>query len=353
MIKRVFPGGNTAYGFYSLYNYIIGPDATRIMIIKGGPGVGKSTFMKKIGDELLNRGFDLEYHHCSGDNDSIDGLVVPSIKVALIDGTAPHIVDPKNPGAVDEIIHLGDYWNEKGMREHREDIIEANREVGRLFKKGYSYLAALNSVVNDFANINNDLMDFGKIDRVALDLMEQIKGQPDKQGKIRHLFGSAITPNGVVDYLETVVGPMGHICLIKGEAGTGKSTSLRRVAEYAIMRGYYAEVYHDHLNPDKYAHVVIPEIDVAFTTSEKFEKQADKVYDLNEYMDRGRYEEKAEDEVMMDVLLRKAVKYINKAKKTHDYMEKFYIPNMNFEQINQVRENTVKRILEYADEFAG
>ncbi len=25
--------------------------------------------------------------------------------------TTPHVVDPKNPGAVDEIVHLGDHWN--------------------------------------------------------------------------------------------------------------------------------------------------------------------------------------------------------------------------------------------------
>ncbi|MDI6602402.1 MAG: PRK06851 family protein [Thermoanaerobacteraceae bacterium] len=353
MVKRVFPGGNTAYGFYSFYDYIIEPDATRIMIIKGGPGVGKSTFMKKIGDELMNRGFDVEFHHCSGDNNSIDGLVIPSIKVAMIDGTAPHIVDPKNPGAVDEIIHLGDYWDEKGMREVKEEIIRANKEVGRLFRKGYSYLAALNSVINDFININNSLMDFSKIDRVTLELMDHIKGQLDKQGKVRHLFGSAITPEGVVDYLETVVGPMEDIYVIKGEPGTGKSTLLKRLTEIVLMRGYYVEVYHDHLNPDKYAHVVIPEINTAFTTSDKFEKQAVKTYDFNVYMNKGQYEEKAEDEVIMDILLKKAVKYINKAKKTHDYMETFYIPNMHFEQINEVRENTLNRILKYVGEFEG
>ncbi len=351
MIKRVFPGGNTAYGFYSFYNYIIEPDATRIMIIKGGPGVGKSTFMKKIGEELIDRGLDLEYHHCSGDNNSIDGIVAPAIKVAMIDGTAPHIVDPKNPGAVDEIIHLGDYWNEKGMRQAKEDILAANKEVGRLFKKGYSFLSALNSVVNDYVNINGDLMDFGKIDRIALEIMENIKGGQDKQGRIRHLFASAITPDGVVDYLETVVGPMDNIFVIKGEAGTGKSTLLKRITEHAVMRGYYIEAYHDHLDPDKYAHVIIPQLSTAFTVSEKFEKQASSVYDLNEYMCKGRYDEKARDQAVMDILLSNAVKYINEAKKTHDHMETFYIPNMDFEQISEVRQKTLDRILGYAEEF--
>jgi predicted AAA+ superfamily ATPase len=89
-IKKVFPGGNTSQGFYSFYDYIIGPEARKVFILKGGPGVGKSTFMKYIGSQMLHRGFDLEYHYCSSDNDSIDGVVVPELQVALIDGTAPH-----------------------------------------------------------------------------------------------------------------------------------------------------------------------------------------------------------------------------------------------------------------------
>lgn len=94
-IRHMFPGGNTPQGFFSYYDNIMPQDeASRIIIIKGGPGVGKSTFMKKIGEEMLDRGFDVEYMHCSSDNNSLDGIVIPAIKVALMDGTAPHVVVP-------------------------------------------------------------------------------------------------------------------------------------------------------------------------------------------------------------------------------------------------------------------
>jgi hypothetical protein len=110
-IKRAFLGGNTEQGFYSYYDNILPKDkATKIFIIKGGPGVGKSTFMKEIGKVLHNKGYDLEYMHCSSDINSIDGLVVPKINIALLDGTSPHVVDPKYPGVVDETIDLGMFW---------------------------------------------------------------------------------------------------------------------------------------------------------------------------------------------------------------------------------------------------
>ena len=91
-IKRVFPGANTPQGFYSFYDHIVPLDATRLIIIKGGPGVGKSTFIRKIGEAIVERGYDIEFHHCSSDNASLDGVSIPSVGVAIVDGTAPHRV---------------------------------------------------------------------------------------------------------------------------------------------------------------------------------------------------------------------------------------------------------------------
>jgi MoxR-like ATPase len=92
-IKEVFPGGNTYKGFHSFYDYIISNDeANRIFCIKGGPGVGKSSFMKSIAKEFVELGCDVELHHCSSDNNSLDGVVIKQAKVALLDGTAPQRV---------------------------------------------------------------------------------------------------------------------------------------------------------------------------------------------------------------------------------------------------------------------
>lgn len=131
-VIKFFPGGNTAYGFHSFYDNIIEADANRIYILKGGPGVGKSTFMRSIGEAVQALGYDIEFHCCSSDNGSLDGLVIPSIRVALLDGTSPHLVDPKNPGAVDEILNLGDFWDEGGIREKRDEILAVNKEISRL-----------------------------------------------------------------------------------------------------------------------------------------------------------------------------------------------------------------------------
>ena len=76
MARYLFPGGNTALGFFSFYDHILPEEETRRMIIlKGGPGVGKSTFMRRIGAALAERGHAVEYLICSSDPHSLDGVV--------------------------------------------------------------------------------------------------------------------------------------------------------------------------------------------------------------------------------------------------------------------------------------
>ena len=133
--RDLFPGGNTSKGFYSFYRYILTQeDANKIICLKGGPGTGKSSFMKKIGAYFLDLGYSLEYHHCSSDNNSLDGLVIKELNVAILDGTSPHVVDPITPGAVDEIANLGIALDMDVLSKNKKELISINKEIGKTFK---------------------------------------------------------------------------------------------------------------------------------------------------------------------------------------------------------------------------
>ena len=52
---RFFFGSNTAVGFRSYFEQLLGPNSGyRLFILKGGPGTGKSSLMKKMGHKLSN-----------------------------------------------------------------------------------------------------------------------------------------------------------------------------------------------------------------------------------------------------------------------------------------------------------
>lgn len=363
-LKKVFPGGNTSRGFYSFYDYIIDQqEATRIFVIKGGPGVGKSTFMRKIGEAMLERGYDVEFHCCSSDNGSLDGVVIPAIKVAMLDGTAPHVVDPKNPGAVDEIIHLGDHWNEQGLRAYKKEILACNKEVGRLFNRAYAYLAAAKIFLGEvkFYYSGTGAFHVGSFDRKVLELTHEIfegrERQTDNPGE-RHLFATAITPDGPVSHLSTIVDHIGKRYIIEGDDGTGKNTLVRRLMEAAMMRGFNVEAYHCALEPELIDHLVIPGLDAAIVNSVEphdFRPRAgDTVIDtmecVNPIINEKYLAEKTTARKMYRECMEQAISFIRQAKAEHDKMEKYYAPYMDFDAINARRENTLARILDLAAE---
>ena len=89
---QYFLGANSPTGFYSLYDQLLPPEQARaIYILKGGPGCGKSTLMRRVAAQAGEAGLAVERILCSGDPGSLDAVVIPELGVALVDGTAPHV----------------------------------------------------------------------------------------------------------------------------------------------------------------------------------------------------------------------------------------------------------------------
>ena len=76
-----FMGANSPIGFCSFFEEIYNPYKNHHpYIIKGGPGTGKSTVMKKVARKAEEKGYDTELIYCSSDPSSLDGIIVKNIK---------------------------------------------------------------------------------------------------------------------------------------------------------------------------------------------------------------------------------------------------------------------------------
>ena len=94
-VTHFFAGANSGDGFQNLFSEIVDlEDTYDLRVLKGGPGVGKATFMREIGRTMEQAGADVEYLWCSGDPDSLDGVVIPALRCAVCDGTSPHGTAP-------------------------------------------------------------------------------------------------------------------------------------------------------------------------------------------------------------------------------------------------------------------
>ena len=140
---RYFLGGNTARGFVSFYDgFCRGPEDF-LWVIKGGPGCGKSSFMKTIGHAAEDAGLDTESVLCSGDPDSVDGVYIPAWHTGYVDGTAPHVIEAVTPGAAGLYLDLGQFYDRIALQKERRAIEDLQRRYQSLYREAYTLLAAL------------------------------------------------------------------------------------------------------------------------------------------------------------------------------------------------------------------
>ncbi|MGE8080320.1 PRK06851 family protein [Peribacillus loiseleuriae] len=360
--KHYFAGGNTARGFHSLYESNL-HGLERLYILKGGPGTGKSTLMKKVGKEWVEKGFDIQLLHCSSDPESIDGVIVTDLKVGIVDGTAPHVIEPKAPGAIEEYINLGSAWDSQILSESKQEIMKLSSEISVAFEDAYSLFASALAVHDEWEEIYIANLDFQKVNNLTEKLKDTFFGEIfiNKTSEIRHRFLGAATPIGAVDYVPNLTEDIAKRYFLKGRPGSGKSTMLKKLALEAEQRGFDVEIYHCGFDPNSLDMVIMREIGVAIFDStaphEYFpSRQGDEIVDIYQEAILPGTDEIYSDQIQ-DISTRyrtkmnEATQSLARAKSLHDELEDIYIRAMDFSEIDRIYNSIRDKVEQIAQPF--
>ena len=106
------------------------------LYIKGLPGSGKSSFMKKFGEEAKTHGLDIRYIWCGLDANSVDGIVIPELQLCLVDATSPHVYEPEREG--DEIVDFFQYIDQTVLDD--EKLAKVKEEYSGVMELAQDYL---------------------------------------------------------------------------------------------------------------------------------------------------------------------------------------------------------------------
>lgn len=349
IVREYFPGANTPQGFYSYYDFILrAREAERRIILKGGPGTGKSTFMKNVARSLLMRGYDIELLHCSSDPNSLDGVCAREIGFLIADGTSPHVVEPKSPGAVDEIINLGECWDNEKIRGERAKITEINERISSHFSRAYCYLSAAKGLQTQLERDLLAMTDMSVVREAAESVRRELGlGRCAlKQGDERRAFMSAITPHGRICYAASFAQAAKYVYKI--EAKTASSGAfMAQVAAMLKNSGYDICTFYCSMSPDeKLEHIYVPTLDAFFSVANSYHGMEESEKAVCIALDDGADGKRssaltADDREQYNILLKKAEDTISAAKRLHDRLEECYVPYMDFGKV----ENECERLI--------
>ena len=343
-IRRAFPGSNTPEGFASHY-----PDGLKgleqVFILKGGPGTGKSTLMRQIGGAMRERGYDVEFWQCSSDNESLDGVVIPALSVAVIDGTPPHNVDPRYPGAVEEIVDLGKHWDRAALRGHKQEIVSLTDEISGCFAAGYAQLAQAGKILAEQSM--NAERDSDAISALTAELTKKIFHW---EKDCRELFSSAVTPRGLINYSESITADAKTRFLLHGPAGCGKEQVIAALAGIAREKGHAVEIYHPALRPWETEVLLLPGLRLAVVdcgeTPPAEAREGDRIVDCGRLCKKTPADHSTEANRLVD----EAAAHFAQAKTLHDRLERYYCRAMDFDGVDAERSELFDRILDIAAE---
>ena len=351
-----FLGANTGNGFYSLFDELYSPTENwRAYIIKGGPGTGKSGLMRAVALAAEEKGLKTERIFCSSDPSSLDGVIIPEIKTCIADGTSPHVLEPKYPGAIEEIVNVGDCWDGAVLRKNAKGIIEKSTECTACHQRCIRFMSAFTTIVNDDERLILPCVDREKVQNFAERTAVRELGMPrgDKIGKISRRFLSAVTPNGITCFQETVYDQCDRVIMIDDDRGAVSSFMLSLLAKKATESGFDVTVCPCVSNPvKKIDHLIIPEKRLCFFTQNSchaLPKEPDRIVNVKRFLNAENMKEhKARlsfNKRAASDLLDEAVLSLSNAKVIHDELEQFYISAMDFDAVDALTRKTVKKIL--------
>lgn len=341
---RFFLGANTKHGFYSLYDSFTDPAAGDFLwVLKGGPGCGKSTFMKRIGAAAEQAGERVEYIHCSGDPASLDAIYIHGRRVAYVDGTAPHVVEAVCPGAASLYLDLGSYFDAAALSQRRADIAALDRRYKAHYEAAYRLLAAGAALLPKNAP---GLCGAAQLEKIETKLAGFCARELKKQDKIpvqRRRFLSAWSCGGYVRFPETLTALAERVYVADNELGLGH-IYLEKLAAAAAARGYDTLLCPDPLEPEKPEALFLPERGIAFLTAGRQggETPADwrrlRLDVLAEPGDRAALRRRRRES---ELLLRSAVDELVSAKALHDELEAVYRPHVDFSGVSRLTEDHI------------
>lgn len=257
-LRQVFAGAFTGDGYVGFQQELVSK-MERIFILEGAVGCGKSTLMQRVAQNMQDRGYDVIQWQSLVDVSSIDGLVIENLDIALIDVTSQYAIMPRFAGVVEEVVNLGDYWNQSQLRDHKDEIFALADEISASLTSALVHINSVESEYDEFQGLLPALSE-NEMKSISQKLAVEIFGSQNL--KVRKFFASAVTSFGVASYAQDLSAVCHRRFLLNGN-GFCVAEILEDLVAVACEKCQNVDLYYNCLCPRQLEMVILPSLSVA------------------------------------------------------------------------------------------
>ncbi|WP_088227147.1 hypothetical protein [Desulfosporosinus sp. FKB] len=265
-VRHYFGEGITTRGYISLLPNMM-PNWQRVYVLLGGAGTGKSTLIKVIGLELLDRGYEIDFMRSARDPDSMAGFIVPRLGLVMLDMMEISPLRWRAPGVVETFIDFNHFCDEQKLEKQRLHILKLETQLQLLQQSVEEELAVeLSSLIERSAARKHKGEDMSWIlgNSARLKVKKENTGPwPLAENAVKLLQKSSINPyflhglttEGWLNLAPYFLMDFDQICL----EGDETLDALDWVLSEAQQLGQLIEIVLHPLNPDEVIGIVFPE----------------------------------------------------------------------------------------------
>lgn len=342
-----FLTSNSPRGFYSKMD-LLGknlPYDWNSYIIKGCSGCGKSTMMKKIASKIHTQ---TEFIHCSFDPESLDAIVFPKLKLCILDGTNPHVIDPNFPGISNNIINLCELKEQNYDQKLKFKLFNLNRQYKSLYQQSQKYLIAFGAIFGDSIESSIKDINFDNINYISKRISKKLfKNFLHKKPTRLFRMIRSIGPEGIYSFYENFL-QYDKIYEINDDHFIISDILLKYIENNAYKYGYDTI---SCLSPftlnERIEALIIPEINTCFFVSNELQKNSSEFKTKKINIEDFYYElptKNLYNSRMIKSLINESIKSMKKAKKFHHEIEKIYKKLIDFKSVDNKTDHLIKEI---------
>lgn len=344
MSRQYFMGMSTGKGYDT--EFYIEHESFYGYYIKGGPGTGKSTLIKKLSDAFPDE--NKSFYYCSSDPKSFDAVVFEDKKFFIADATAPHEGNVKLPFVTGEIIDLASSLEQDKLTDAKDKIIylnEQNQACHSLVKK---YLSEICVLQKRLISVGKEKIKKTELEKFVKELTNSNLKETDcKNPTVSYKQRISNTPHGKACKTENA-----RLIIFKDELLYASLYIVAEFIKFAVSMGYSVEITKSAtIESCKNSLVFIPELNLMLCAEQNLFENDAEVTDLKDlYCDDFSEELKAFVSFTQNSISQAEENIKNtlsKALQIHDELEKFYIDAIDKHNLdkkfNELRRKISKR----------